>query len=273
MGFEGHSRLSRSGKTVFEVAQLACQQAGEILLSYFHNLKGMKYKGKRDIQTEADLASEKAITDILTSEFPQDGIVSEESAAREGFSGYNWVVDPLDGTNNFYYGLPYFAVNIALARGDDVLLGLTYAPVQKEMFRAEEGKGAFLNDVPIHVSAAEKLKNCLVSFDMGYSEEQGQGMLEIAKQLWPEVHSIRLLGSGALGLAYAACGRVGLYFHRYLFPWDVASGILLVREAGGVVEAWGRQPIKLDSGSVVAASSALSEQFHEILSRIQYLSR
>ena len=255
------------------MAQEACRQAGNILLGHFHNLKGVKHKGKRDIQTEADLASEKAIKDILALEFPEDGLITEESASKEGASGYNWIVDPLDGTNNFYYGLPYFAVNIALTKGDDVLLGLTYAPVQKELFRAEKGKGAFLNDAPIHVSAAERLKDCLVSFDMGYSEQQGREMLEVAKLLWPEVHSIRLLGSGALGLAYLACGRMGLYFHRYLFPWDVASGILLVREAGGVVEAWGRQPIRLDSGSVVAASPVLTERFHDILSRVPSVSQ
>jgi myo-inositol-1(or 4)-monophosphatase len=138
--------------------------------------------------------------------------------------------------------------------------------MQKELFWAQKGKGAFLNGAPIRVTQAEQLKNCLVGFDMGYNEEQGQGILEVARLLWPHVHSIRLLGSGAIGLAYVACGRLGLYFHRYLFPWDVASGILLVQEAGGMVEAWDHQPITLTSRSVIASSPLLINKFHHILS-------
>ncbi len=276
--------ISLTGRTAFEVARAASEEAGAILLEHFRSVTHVKHKGKRDIQTEVDLLSEKIITGILRSEFPDDGIVTEESAAHAGSSGYNWIIDPLDGTNNYFYGLPYFAVNIALVRdasgsgttpstvaddrerdGEEILLGLTYAPNQKELFWAEKGKGAFVNDRPIHVTEAGELTNCLASFDMGYSQEHGVSMLEVAKALWPRVHSMRLLGSGALGLAYVASGRLGVYYHQFLYPWDVAPGILLVREAGGVVEAWGGKPITIHSGSVVAASPVLLNEFHSVI--------
>lgn len=259
------------GKTAFEIARHACEAAGEALLTHFRTIDRVKHKGMRDIQTEVDLISEKIIKDILRLEFPEDGIITEESAALPGASGYKWIVDPLDGTNNYFYGLPYFAVNIALVREtptEDILLGLTYAPLQKELFWAEKGKGAFVNRQPVHVSQAKRLKDCLVGFDMGYSQEHGSRLLEAAGTLWPRVHSVRLLGSGALGLAFAACGRLGAYFHQFLFPWDVAAGILLVQEAGGVVEAWGGKPISIHSGSVVATSPVLLQEFHEIMGTV-----
>ncbi|MBI4333846.1 MAG: inositol monophosphatase [Chloroflexi bacterium] len=289
--------LSVTGRPALEVARLACHKAGSALLDHFRTVNHVRHKGKRDICTEADLLSEGIIKDILHSEFPDDGIITEESPAQSGKSGYKWIIDPLDGTNNYFYGLPYFAVNIALVvegrnpsfprrrestgegedgsklnspkgpnelkeRGEEVVLGLTYAPVQRELFRAEKGKGAFLNDAPVHISGAAQLKDCLVGFDMGYNEEEGHRMLDVARSVWPRVHTIRLLGSGALGLAYVACGRLGLYFHRHLYPWDIASGILLVQEAGGVVEAWGGKPIRTGSGSVVAGPAGLLDEFH-----------
>ncbi len=111
--------LSTTGKSPFEVAHMACEQAGESLLSHFRNVNQVKHKGRRDLQTEADLMSEKLIKDILCAEFPSDAIVTEESASLSGTTGYKWIIDPLDGTNNYFYGLPYFAVNIALVTDRD----------------------------------------------------------------------------------------------------------------------------------------------------------
>lgn len=298
--------LSVTGKTALDVAKLACRQAGEVLVAHLGAVEHVKHKGVRDIQTDVDLMSEKLIKNMLNTEFPLDAVVTEESAAQSGTSGYKWIIDPIDGTNNYFFGLPYFAVNIALVRDGDrgaqtpslprkrestvggegviaarhsreggnpggsgqneeILLGVTYAPMLNELFWAEKGKGAFLNGKPIRVSGVEKLKDCLVSFDMGYNQDQGAKMIELAKTIWPSAHTLRLLGSGALGLAYVACGRLGVYFHRSLYPWDVAPGILLIQEAGGVVEAWGRQPITLSSGNIVASSPVLMEEFHSVI--------
>ncbi len=345
----GRVPLSSTGKTALDVAKLACRQAGEVLVAHLGAVEHVKHKGVRDIQTDVDLMSEKLIKNMLNTEFPLDAVVTEESAAQPGTSGYKWIIDPIDGTNNYFFGLPYFAINIALARDGDrgaqtpsfprlresrgggegvaadnrhypestvlgvvpdpervglrdepdyggsfivrgeprfmtdsrvrgnpggagrasaneeILLGVTYAPMLNELFWAEKGKGAFLNGRPIRVSAVEKLKDCLVSFDMGYNQDQGAKMIELAKTIWPRAHTLRLLGSGALGLAYVACGRLGVYFHRSLYPWDVAPGILLIQEAGGVVEAWGRQPITLSSGNIVASSPVLMEEFHSVI--------
>lgn len=262
--------VSVGAKSALDVARLACEEAGKVLLKHFRNLKDVSHKGRGNLVTEADISSEKVIVDIIRREFPRDGFITEESASEESHTGYYWVIDPLDGTNNYFFGLPHFAINIGLLRkegdSENIVLGLTYAPVYRELFYAERGKGTFLNDAPVHVSGAGKLTDCLVGYDMGYSDERGKEMLGTASSLWPGVHSMRVMGSAALGLAYVACGRFGLYFHKYLFPWDIAPGILLVREAGGIIENWEGGPVTLDGKTVVASSSVLMEEFRAKIS-------
>jgi myo-inositol-1(or 4)-monophosphatase len=151
---------------------------------------------------------------------------------------------------------------LALAFRDEVLLGLTYDPLRDELFLARQGGGATLNGQAIHVSRARRLQECVFACDMGYSGEGAAGNLKLLLALWPQMQRIRIMGSAALGLAYAAAGRVDLYFHYHLEPWDVASGLLLVREAGGVVaDRQGRPAPLRDSDGLVAASPTLLRQF------------
>ena len=176
-------------------------------------------------------------------------------------SGYTWIIDPLDGTRNYILGIPFFCVLIALAKDDDVLLGLTYDPVHQEMFQAVKGGGAFLNSSPIKVSRKTELGEALLSYDLGYADDKASRAIEMVLHLWPNIQSTRMMGSAGLGLAYAACGRIDMYFHHHLSPWDLAASLVLVPEAGGVVTDKYATQASLRSESVIASGGVLHDRF------------
>jgi myo-inositol-1(or 4)-monophosphatase len=187
--------------------------------------------------------------------------MSEESHASVSVKGYTWVIDPLDGTNNYVFGIPFFCVNIALVKDNDVLLGVTYDPLTREMFHAISGGGAYLNGRAIHVAKKQSLEKGLVGFDIGYNVGKSEMTLGLARTLRAKVHSLRVLGSASLGLAYVASGRFDLYFHPYLYPWDVASGVLLVSEAGGLVTDWSGRSAGIMDQEFIAGNEAMRTQF------------
>ncbi len=252
---------SAGGRNALEVACEAARGAGEVILDRFHSEKDISFKGRANVVTDVDLLAEKAALQVLRDEYPDFGILSEESEPVRTSSSYTWVVDPLDGTRNYASGVPHVSVVVALERDGEVVLGVTYDPIREELFTAEKGEGAYLNGGRIYVSQRESLPECLLGFDMGYIGERAVTALDMIKALWPELQGIRIMGSGALGLAYAACGRMDIYFHHRLYPWDVASGLLLVREAGGLVVDRHGNEAKLESESVVASSLHLVNEF------------
>ena len=254
-------------KSALSVARHAASEAGKILRKYHGKPVEMRVKGKRNLVTEADLLSESRILEIIKSEFPAHGILSEEAGSSREGAEYTWIIDPLDGTNNFYFGIPLFCVNIALACCGEVVLGLTYDPLRNEAFYGVKGKGAHLNGKKIKVSTIKTLDKASAGLDLGYNAGRSMDLLDMAARLFPQVHCLRLTGSSALGLAYVACGRYSLYFHKYLFPWDVASGLLLVREAGGEVTKYDGTPAKIDDEGVVASNPVLRVEFLDWLNR------
>jgi myo-inositol-1(or 4)-monophosphatase len=253
--------VARSGKDALEVASTAAKKAGQILLANFGTVKQVKRKSHGNLVTDVDILSEGLIIDFLKKEYPDFGILSEESHPSTEINNYTWIIDPLDGTNNYTFGVPFFCVNIALVLNEDILLGVTYDPVRKELFHAKTGKGAYLNESPIRVTTINFLRESLVGLDLGYSHDRGRQMLDTVNRLWGQVHCVRLMGSSSLGLAYVACGRVSLYFHRYLFPWDIASGLLLVREAGGEVVDWHGNRTSFRDTELVASNHRLQREF------------
>jgi fructose-1,6-bisphosphatase/inositol monophosphatase family enzyme len=252
---------SKSGRSVLEVCTDAARQGGGLVRSRFLTEKKVSFKGWADIVTDVDLESEKTILALLTSEFPQFSILSEESDPVTNDSAYTWVVDPIDGTRNFAEGIPHFCVVVALAKGSEVVAGVTYDPMKDDMFTAELGQGAFLNGTRMSVSTREGVPESILGFDLGYVDENAGLALDMVRALWPRVQGIRLMGSAALGLAYAAAGRLDLYFHHLLSPWDVASGLLLVREAGGNVVDKQGQSGNLFTPSVIASNPRLIGRF------------
>ena len=257
----GDLPVSSSGRGAMEVASEAVRAAGELIRAGWNQEKEISFKGRADIVTNVDVAAEKKILEILTAEFPDFGILAEESKPIAGQSTYTWVVDPLDGTRNYAHGIPHFCSIVALAEGNDIVAGVTYDPVREEMFTAQQGQGAFLNGSRISVSESGELDQCLLSCDLGYVDEKAGLAIDLVRSLWPGMYSVRMMGSAGLGVAYAAAGRVDLFFHHSLSPWDIASGIILVQEAGGeVVDRQGHQAT-LFSPSVICSSTALVETF------------
>jgi myo-inositol-1(or 4)-monophosphatase len=260
--------LSRSGRTALEVASQAAEEAGSLLLEHMHGERQLSYKeGRANIVTEVDVLVEKKVIALLRSEYPDHNILSEESPAVTNDSRYTWVVDPLDGTNNYVYGIPVFSVAIALMSQDEVLLGLTYDPVRKELFVARKGGGASLNGRPISVSRRDSMERAFIGCDLGYDREAGARMLDTIRAIWPRMAGLRIMGSAVLGLAYVACGRFDLYLHRYLYPWDMASGILLVGEAGGEITDWAGKPANAFGQQIIAGNKALHRQMLALVSR------
>lgn len=244
-----------------EVAIEVANGAGKILVDHFHSNKSVKQKSRGNLVTEVDALSEKYILNRLAIEYPHHLVLSEETHFSTAVSGYTWIVDPLDGTNNYVFGIPHFGVNIALVNNDEILLGITYDPMKHELFHAEKGEGAYLNGVHLRVSQIDLLKDAAVGFDLGYNDTEGMNMLDVANKLWGRVHCLRMMGSAALGLAYVACGRMSLYFHRFIYPWDIAAGILLVREAGGEVVDWNGKKAGFRSEKLIASNKLLDQQF------------
>ena len=253
---------STTGRAALEVATHAAGEAGRILKDHYKGEKRISYKpGRSNIVTDVDVLSEETVKALLRDEYPGFGVIAEESDQVVGDSSYSWIIDPLDGTRNYAHGVPHFCVAIGLAREGDVVLGVIHDPVRGETFSVEKGRGAFLNGSSIAVSRRTSLEASLVGFDMGYSVERGKEMLEVANALWPGVEAVRVMGSAALGLAYAARGRLDLYINLSLSAWDLAAGMLMVREAGGLVTDPDGQPSTIRSTSIVAANQAIHGEF------------
>ena len=257
--------LSQSGQTALSVCETAARRAGQLALSRFRTDIAVSLKGRANVVTDVDLASESLILDYVGREYPDFGVLSEESEPVPGSAPYTWVVDPIDGTRNFAEGIPHFCVVVAIAAGDAVVAGVTYDPVRDELFAAQKGAGAFRNGQPIRVSDRDNLADGVLGFDLGYDFDQAGRLLEMASGVWPRVSGYRLMGSSALSLAYTACGRIDLYCHHSLSPWDIASGILLAREAGGqVLDRATLRDATLFSPGLIISNPELVAQFLEL---------
>ncbi|MBI4302673.1 MAG: inositol monophosphatase [Chloroflexi bacterium] len=258
--------LAQNKQSALEVATQAAKDAGKIILAHFLKEKQVTSKGRGNIVTDVDLKVERTLVDLIQREYPQHSILSEESPQIAKNSNYTWIIDPVDGTRNFASGVPFFAVSIALAHGSDILLGVTYDPIRDELFWAQKGMGAYRNEYPIAVSSKENVRSSVIGLDMGYDDERARQGLKLLLELWPGMQSMRVMGSAALGLAYAACGRLDLYFHHNLAPWDLASGLLLVKEAKGIITDRRGGPISFDSDGAIASSATIHADFLRLVS-------
>jgi len=261
-----HLPLSRSGRGALEVASRAAEEAGSLLLKHMYGQLKLGHKeGRANLVTDVDVMAEKAVIGVLQSEYPDFNIVSEESPAVARDSQFTWVIDPLDGTNNYVHGVPFICVSIGLAFGQEVVLGVIYDPVRKELFTAQKERGASLNGVPIAVAQRTATKEAFLGVDLGYDADKGKAMLDFVKVPWPDIGGLRLMGSAALGLTYVACGRLDAYIHPYLYPWDVAAAISLVEEAGGKITDWQGKPATIESRVIVAANAVLHGEFLRLI--------
>jgi fructose-1,6-bisphosphatase/inositol monophosphatase family enzyme len=253
-----------SGRPARDVARACATEAGQIIRDGFGQVVVAATKGRGNVVTDTDFAAERAVAEILRGEFPDHAILSEETASTTRSDGWMWVVDPLDGTKNFSRGIPHFAFNIALCFDGRPLLALTSQPLLGEEFLAVAGEGCTLNGVAAHVSDRETVADSVFAMDLGYDDDRARRQIELALQLWPGMQSLRIPGSAALGFAYVAAGRYDLFLHANLFPWDVAAGILLVREAGGTITDRDGDEISIYSEGAIAATPAVHADFRAL---------
>lgn len=219
-----------------------------------------------DMVTEFDKASEELIVGAILTARPDDGIVGEEGTDRPGTSGIDWLIDPIDGTTNFLYGLPGWAVSIAARDADGARVGAVYVPSSDELFTARAGHGAHLNGEPIGCSATDELALALVATGFSYSAERRATQAARVAAMLPRVRDIRRLGAAAPDLCNLAAGRVDVYFEQWLGPWDLAAGELIAREAGCLLGSLDGGPVH--HSSVLAATPALFAPMRDLIAEI-----
>lgn len=218
-----------------ETAVEIAREAGSLLANFFERRVKYEIKGDQDLVTEADRASEQLILERLHSHFPSHSIVAEESGRHDRSSEFCWYVDPLDGTTNFAHGFPTFNVTMGLEQNGEMICGVVYDPSRQETFTAEKGAGAYLNHRRIHVSKAARLDEALLTSGFPTRRRHLDVNFHFFYQLAMITHGMRRTGSAAIDLANVASGRTDGFWEFGLSPWDMAAGILLVREAGGQI--------------------------------------
>lgn len=257
-----------------DVATEAALAAGAELDRFWGRLTQIEEKGRPgDLLTEADRAAEAAVLSVLERHCPEHAVLAEES----GWSGdrqqeFAWAVDPLDGTTNYAHGYPFCGTSIALLYQNQPIVGVFYAPYLKELFRAAQGLGATLNRQPIRVSKTETLAKSLLVTGFAYDrcEVEDNNYAEFCR-LTHVTQGVRRGGSAALDLSYVACGRLDGYWERGLSPWDLAAGVVLVQEAGGLVTAYDRSPFDIASGRILATNGQIHAELSETLLQIKPL--
>ncbi len=243
------------------------REAGQILLEKFGRKINISKKGDIDLVTEADLASEKAIIERIRSYYPKHSILAEESgeAIIEGDATWKWIVDPLDGTTNFAHGYPCWCVTLALEHDGEIVVGVTFDPTRNELFAAEKGRGATLNNKPIRVSETEKLSEALIVTGFPYDFKQRENFAGHLKGFLLKSRGVRRDGSAAIDMAYVACGRFDGFWEEGLHAWDVAAGVLLIEEAGGRVSYYDDSKFSIYMPPICADNGLIHSEMLETL--------
>jgi len=244
------------------------RDAGRILLEKFGRKIEISKKGEINLVTEADLASEKFIVDRIRTQYPRHSILAEESgeAKYSGDGDLKWIIDPLDGTTNYAHGYPCFCVTIALEREGRIVLGVTYDPTRDEMFSAERGRGASLNNKRIEVSDKKKLIESLLVTGFPYDIAERPHFARDFSNMLLASRAVRRDGSAAIDLAYVACGRFDGFWEEGLNPWDVAAGVLLIEEAGGRVSSYDGSDLSIYHPPICASNGHIHDQILEVIS-------
>lgn len=244
------------------------REAGALLMQYFEQQVKIEYKGEADLVTVADRKSEALIRERIRAQWPDHDVLGEEEGLRDTGSEYRWYVDPLDGTTNFAHGFPVFCVSMAVEHRGAMIAGLCFDPSRNEMFTAERGNGARLNERPIRVSKVSRLAESLLATGFPSHKRHKNPNIFFYHQITLRTHGVRRPGSAALDLCSVACGRFDGFWEFNLNPWDTAAGVLIVEEAGGKVSDFQGGPFQLNSRETVASNGlihdALVNEFQQI---------
>ncbi|MEQ8787710.1 MAG: inositol monophosphatase family protein [Pirellulaceae bacterium] len=242
---------------ILDTCVRAARSGGEVLLDWMGRFN-VREKGPRDLVSEADLAAQEAIARIVLADFPDFDFLGEEDTSSERSLSnheYCWIVDPLDGTTNYVHGLQSFAVSIGLARAGKVVCGVVYDPIAEECYTAVEGGGAHLNGRPISVSRCEQIDQSLLAASFPPKVARDSQEVRQFVEVLTECQAVRRLGSAALNLCYVAAGRLDGYWATSVKIWDVAAGVLIIQEAGGIVTSIDGSPFVLEQPRFVSAST------------------
>ncbi len=251
-----------------ETAAEIARESGALINQYLEQRVGFELKGEYDLVTAADRASEKLIVERLQAHFPSHAIVAEEGSGQDNNSGYRWYVDPLDGTTNFAHAFPMFNVTLALEHDGELIAGVVYDPVHNEMFAAERGSGAYLNNRRIQVSKTPRLEATLTATGFPSRKRHQNVNIHFYYQLAMLSHGVRRAGAAALDLAYVAAGRLDAFWEFALNPWDMAAGVLLIREAGGICTDMHGCPMNLRGAHVLADNGLVHDQIVTLFAEI-----
>lgn len=258
---------SAQNEFIPKMAEIA-RQAGELLMDHFHRRVAVEYKGEADLVTIADRQSETLIREFIRKHWPSHDILGEEGGLRDTGSDYRWYVDPLDGTTNFAHGYPVFCISLALEHKGTRIAGVIFDPTRDELFAAEQGSGAYLNQQRIQVSKTANLAECLVATGFPSHKRHKNPNIFFYHHITLRTHGVRRAGSAALDLCYVACGRFDGFWEFNLNPWDTAAGVLMVEEAGGKVTDFSGGPFQLNSRETLASNglvhAALLNEFQQI---------
>ncbi len=244
----------------------AAHRGAQVLLSKLGRISEITKKGAIDLVTDADMESEKAIIETIQSAFPDHAILAEESGLNQNVSACQWIIDPLDGTTNFAHSLGLFSVSIACALDKDIVCGIVFNPVTKELFTAVKGAGAELNGSPINVSDTHEIAESLLVTGFPYNTREilGQLMDRLARCLAAS-QGVRRLGSAALDLCYVACGRFDGFWEQNLKPWDTAAGLLIAREAGARVTDFVNREYSVENPQLLATNGKIHHQMLDLI--------
>jgi myo-inositol-1(or 4)-monophosphatase len=253
---------------LLSTAEEGARRAGRLLAERFEGERTIEYKGRIDLVTDADKASEAELIRYVHGRFPEHTILSEESGLQSR-GELRWFIDPLDGTTNYSHRVPHFCVSVAVQGSGELLAGAIYDPLRDELFSAARGRGATLNGSPLQVSSVESLDRALLCTGFPYDvRERPEIPLGLFNRLIRCAQGIRRIGSAALDLAYVAAGRFDGFFEFGLKPWDIAAGALLVTEAGGTMTQIDGEPLDLSIGDVLASCPGIEERLRWECSRV-----
>ncbi|HEY3276764.1 MAG TPA: inositol monophosphatase family protein [Syntrophorhabdaceae bacterium] len=241
-------------------------ESGNIQRDFYGKRFEIRHKGEINLVTEVDIACQERIIALISEKFPDDEVIAEEKANSFDGKKNRWIVDPLDGTTNYAHGYPFFCTSIGYEVDGEIIVGVVYNPVFRELFYARKGQGAFFNGDPIHVSAIADLRQSLVCTGFPYDMAvKGRNNIDHFTNFLFASQAVRRDGSAALNLGYIAAGRFDGYWELKLHPWDVAAGVLIVREAGGVVTDFKGVDYSIYSDEILVTNGLIHEQMKDVL--------